>query len=69
MLPAFKKAKYALSMKPGANVDTSVVGTLGILVAFIKIQIGQVSYKSWRFSGRISMSPFISINFSLVIYT
>ena len=56
-----KKEKSTQSIKPGANIETSVVGTLGILVVFVKIQIGQGSYTSGIFSGRPYMSPFISI--------
>ena len=56
-------------MNPGANFDTSVVGPLGILVAFVKIQIGQGSSNSGRFSERPSMSTFLAIRFSLVIET
>ena len=56
-------------MKPGANFKTSVFGPLGIIVAFIKRQIGQVYSKSVIFSGKPSMSPFIDIIFSHSIET
>ena len=56
-------------MNPGANFDTSMVGTLVILGALVIRQIGQGSSNLGRFSGRPSMSPFIAISFSLVIET
>ena len=56
-------------MNPGENFETSVVGPLGILVALVKIKIGQGSYNSGIFSGRLSMSPFLAIRFFLVIET
>ena len=45
------------------NFETSVVGPLVILIALAKRQIGQGYSKSGWFSGRPSMSPFISIFF------
>ena len=54
-------------MKQGENVDISVVGPLGILVTLVNRQIGQGSSKSEIISGRPSMSPFLAINFSMVI--
>ena len=56
-------------MNSGANFETSVVGPQGILVVSVMRQIGQGSYNSSRFYGRPSMSPFLDINFSLVIET
>ena len=69
MISTLKNAKSIWSMKPGGNYKTSVVGTLGILVALVNIQIGKGSSNPGRFFGRPSMSPFIAIRFSLVIYT
>ena len=37
MISTLKKTKSIWNMKPGANFETSVVGTLGILVALVKI--------------------------------
>ena len=54
-------------MNPGANIETSVIRPLVILVALVMRQIGQVYSKSGRFYGRPSMSPFIEISFSMVI--
>ena len=45
---------------------SSVVGTLGILAALVKIKIGQGSSNSGIFSGRPSKIPFVGIHFSLV---
>ena len=56
-------------MKPGANFDTSVVGPLEILVALVKRQTGQGYSKSRIFYVRPSMTPFLAINFSIVIET
>ena len=56
-----KNAKFTWSIKPGGNVETSVVGLLVILVALVKIRIGQDSSKSEIFTGRPSMSTFIDI--------
>ena len=56
-------------MKSGANFETSLVGTLGILVALVRIQIGQGSSKSGIFYERPSMSPFLAISSSLEIET
>ena len=64
MLSTLKNAKSILSMNPGANFETSVVGLLGILVALVKRQIGRGSSNSRRFSGRTSMGFF----FSFVLY-
>ena len=67
MLSTSKNAKSILSMNPGANFETSVVGPLGILVALVNRQIGQGSYNPGIFSGSPSMSPFLAIRFSRVI--
>ena len=56
-------------MNLGANVETSVVGPLGIVVALAMIQIGQGYSNSGRFDGRPSMSPFLAIHFIMVIET
>ena len=69
MLSTLKNAKSIWSFNPGGNLETSMVGPLGILVALVKRQIGQGSSNSGRFSGRPSMSPFLAISFSLVIET
>ena len=69
MLSKLKNSKVIWSMNPGANFETSVVRSLGILVALVKRQIGQGYSNSGIFSGRPSMSPFIAICFSLVIET
>ena len=69
MLSTLKKSKSIQNMNPGANFDTLVVGPLGILVALVKIQIGQGYSNSGRFYGRPSMSPFPAIRFSMVIET
>ena len=53
-------------MKPGKMFETSMVGTMGTLVALIKRYIGQGSSKSEIFSGGPPMSPFLAITFSLV---
>ena len=49
-------------MNPGANFKTSLVAPLVILVALVKIQIGQGS-------SNLGMSRFLAIRFSLVIET
>ena len=69
MLSALKNAKIILSMNPGENFQTSVVGPLEILVALVKRQIGQGYSNSGRFSGRTSISPFLAIRFIRVIET
>ena len=56
-------------MKSGANFETSVVGSLGILVDLVKIQIGKGSSKSRIFYRRPSMRHFLDIHFTLVIET
>ena len=56
-------------MKPGENLETSVVGPMAFLFALVKIQICQGSSKSGIFVGRTSTSTFIEIFFSLVIET
>ena len=69
MLLKLKNKKYIRRMKPGVNLETSMVGPLVILVALVKIQIGQGYSKSGKFSGRPSMSPFLAIFKSLTIET
>ena len=69
MLSTLKNEKSIWRMKPGRDFDTSVVRTLGVLVALIKRQIGQGYSKSGIFSGILSMSSFLVICFSLVIET
>ena len=69
MLSTLKNEKSTWSMNPGAHFETSVVGRLVILVAFVRRQIGQGYSKSGIFSGRPSMSPFLTIHFSMVIET
>ena len=49
--------------------EVSVVVTIVILVALVKIQIGHSSSRLGIFSGVTSMSPFLAINFSLLIET
>ena len=44
ILSTLKNAKFIWIMNPGANVETSVVGPLGILVALVKRQIGQLKF-------------------------
>ena len=44
-----------------------MVGPLGNLVALVRKQMGQGSYKSGRFYGKPSMSPSLAIGFILVI--
>ena len=56
-------------MKTGRGFKTSMVGPLEILVALVGIEIWKGSYKSGIFSGRLSMSPCLENNFSLVIDT
>ena len=56
-------------MNPGANFETSMVRSMGILVALVKRQIGQGYYKSGRFVRRQLMSTFITIIIRLVINT
>ena len=56
-------------MKSGANFETSVVGSLGMLVALVKRQIVQGSYKLGIFSGIPFMNTFLAICFGLVIET
>ena len=51
------------------NFDTSVVGTLVVLVPLVNRKIGHIYFKSGRFSGRPSMRPFLVISFSLEIET
>ena len=41
----------------------------GILVALVKRQIGQGSFKSCKFVGRPLMIPFLAIYFSMAIKT
>ena len=68
MISTLKTHKIHLNHKPReGGVETSVVGPLGILVALVKIQIGNDYSDSRRFSGRPSQSPFLSIHFSLMI--
>ena len=67
MLSTLKNQKFILSMNPGENFETSVVGPLGTLVSLFKRQTGQGYSKSGRFFGRPSMSPFFDINFSMVV--
>ena len=43
ILSKLKNEKSIWSMNPGVNVETSVVGPLGILFALVMRQIGQVS--------------------------
>ena len=69
MISTFKKAKSIWSMNPEANFETSVFGPLKILVALVKWHIRKGYSNSGRFSGKPSMSPFLAINFSLVIET
>ena len=69
MLSTLKNEKSIWSMNPGANFETSVVGPLEILVALVKRQIGKGYSNSGIFSRRPSKSPFLAINFSLVIDT
>ena len=69
MLSTLKNEKSIWSMNPGANFETSVVGPLGILVALVKIQIGQVSSNSGKLVGRPLKIPFLAICFSMVIET
>ena len=64
MLLTLKNEKSILSMNPGANFETSVVGPLEILVALVKRQIGQGSSNSGIFSVKPSMSHFLAIRFS-----
>ena len=66
---ALKNEMSILSMNPGVKFETSMVGPLGILVALVKRQMGQGSSNSGKFSGRPFMSPFLAIDFSLVIET
>ena len=61
MLLISKNGKSIWSMNPRANVEKSVVGYMGILVALVRIKIGQGYYKSGRFVERPSTSNFISI--------
>ena len=56
-------------MKTGENVETSVFGPLGILVALVKRKIGKVYPKSGIFACRPSTSTFLVINFSVSIET
>ena len=67
MLSKLKNEKSIWSMNPGVNVETSVVGPLGILFALVNIHIGKGSSNSGRFSGRPSKRPFLAILFILVI--
>ena len=67
MLLTLKNAKSIRSMNPGEKFETSVVGPLEILVALVKRKIEQGYSNSGRFSGRPSMSPFLTIHFSQVI--
>ena len=69
ILSTLKNAKSIWSMNPGANFETSVVGTLVFLVDLVRRKIGQVSYKSGRFVGEPYTSPFLAIIFSLAIET
>ena len=62
-----KNAKSFWSMNPGANVETSVVGNLVVLVALFNRKRGQGYSKSEIFVGRPFMSPFILIRLSLAI--
>ena len=69
MLSILKNEKSIWIMNPGANFETSKVGTMGILFALFITHIGQGCYNSGRFYGRPSKSHFIAIHFSLVITT
>ena len=61
MISTLKNAKSIWSMNPGENFDTSVFGTLGILVALVKRKIGQGSSNSGICYRRPSMSTFMVI--------
>ena len=63
------KEKSILSMIPGRDFNTSMIGPLGILFALVKRQIAQGSSESGIFVGRPPMSPFIANSFSLTIET
>ena len=54
-------------MNPGEKFETSMVGSMGILAALVKRQIGQGSSKSEKFVGRRFTSHFFAICFSLGI--
>ena len=54
-------------MNPGGNFEKLMVEPLGILVAFVKRQIGQCSSNTGIFVGRPFMSPFLAISSSLAI--
>ena len=64
-----EKRKYIWSMNPGANLEMSMVGPLGILFALVKRKIRQGYSKSGIFVGTSSMSPFLAIRFILTIET
>ena len=69
MLSTLKNTKSIWSMNPGENLEISVVGTLGILVALVRRQKVQGSSKSGIFFGRPSICTFIAIHFSILIET
>ena len=69
MISTLKNAKSIWSMNPGANFETSVVGTLVFVVALFKRKRGQGYSKSGKLFGRPFMSPLIKIRLSLVIKT
>ena len=69
MISALKNQKSIWSMNRRAKFETSLVVPLGISVALVNTQIGKSYSKSGRSSGRPSMSPFLVINFCLVIET
>ena len=56
-------------MNPGANFETSMVVPLVILVALLKIKIGQDYYRSGIFVGIPAMCHFLAIHFRLEIET
>ena len=69
MVSTSKITKSVLSMNTVVIFEKSMVVPLDILVALVKIQIRQVSYKLGIFFGRTFMSTFILISFSLKIDT
>ena len=58
MLSTLKNEKYIWSINLVENFDTSMLVTLVILVALLKIQIEKGSSKSVKFIGRPFMIPF-----------
>ena len=63
MLKKIQNAKYIWSMNPGANLETSVVGPMGILDSLVNRQIWHGSSKSRWFSGITPTSTFLAIHF------